>query len=77
LEASAKTGDNVDEASHQLRPHMKVTELQIQAFDQAARDILKKIRQGVFDDKTVSFSRHADGFPIIGVFLTSFASRTG
>ncbi|KAF8308554.1 ras-domain-containing protein [Clavulina sp. PMI_390] len=35
IEASAKTGTNVDEA-----------------FDRAARDILKKIQQGVFDDKT-------------------------
>ncbi|KAF8329843.1 ras-domain-containing protein [Cantharellus anzutake] len=34
LEASAKTGHNVDEA-----------------FDQAARDILKKIQAGVFDDR--------------------------
>jgi len=34
LEASAKTGYNVDEA-----------------FDQAARDILKKIQAGVFDER--------------------------
>jgi len=33
LEASAKTGKNVEEA-----------------FDQAARDILQKIQQGIFDD---------------------------
>lgn len=27
-----------------------------QAFDQAARDILRKIQQGVFDDRAVSHS---------------------
>ncbi|KAF9505847.1 hypothetical protein BS47DRAFT_488458 [Hydnum rufescens UP504] len=46
LEASAKTGYNVDEA-----------------FDQAARDILKKIQKGVFDDRgsrVVKSSRPTD-----------------
>lgn len=37
IEASARTGVNVDAA-----------------FDQAARDILRKIQQGVFDKGTVS-----------------------
>lgn len=37
IEASAKTGVNVDAA-----------------FDQAARDILRKIKEGVFDDGSVS-----------------------
>jgi Ras-related protein Rab-2A len=42
IEASAKTGVNVDAA-----------------FDQAARDILRKIKQGIFDDGSVSLCNQA------------------
>ncbi|KAG8773221.1 hypothetical protein FRC16_005443, partial [Serendipita sp. 398] len=42
IEASAKTGVNVEEA-----------------FDQAARDILRKIRQGVYDEASSGVKKSA------------------